>query len=125
MPGMWDKDKEIGRRLDSVFSLGDYLVIYSVEPAGEVPTDLGTAKKTAIVAAALNSPEDRQEVSTLSSAIAAKAELATAADFPVVAQLLQVPSKKGNPALVLQFVREYSADATAAASVGADDDIPF
>ena len=125
---MWDKDKEIGRRLDSVFPLGGYLVVFSAEPAGEIETDIGTARKTVIRAATLEAPEDVQEVSTLSSAIATKAELADSGDFPVVCQLLQVPSKKGNPALVLQYVREWDGNGEPAnvdSSSEPGSDIPF
>lgn len=121
--GMWDKDKEMGRRLDAVFGIGDYLIVFGVEPNGEVPTDIGVARRTKVDVAPVDNPSDRSEVSTLSSAIAQKAELATAEDFPIVAQLLKVPSKKGNPALVLQYVRDY--DENSARSGASDEDIPF
>lgn len=116
--GMWDKDKEMGRRLDAVFSIGDYLIVYAAAPDGEISTSLGMARKTKLVVAPESAPEDRSEVATLSSTIASKAELADESDFPIVAQLLKVPTDKGNPALVLQYVRDYVA-------ASADEDIPF
>lgn len=111
--GMWDKDKEIGRRIDAVFNINDYLVVWSAQAAGTVPTDLGEARKTRLVVSSVTDVDNRQEVSTLASAIADKVDGATDADFPVVCQLLRVPSGKGNDALVLQYVKDFEPDATA------------
>lgn len=124
--GKWDKDKEMGRRLDAVFALGDYLVVYGMNPAGEVATDIGTARKTTLEVAPLDRPQERAEVSTLSSPIADKAELpAEPGDFPIVAQLLKVPTKRGNPALVLQYVRDFADGHSTPTPTATDSDIPY
>lgn len=106
--GMFDKDKEIGRQLHTVFNFGDEFILFGVKDGGEVRTEIGDAKKTVLEVARKDDPQERFEVSTLASAIAAKAAEAEASDFPAVVQLLKVPSNFGGTAVVLQFVRPFN-----------------
>lgn len=106
--GMFDKDKEIGRVLTSVFDYGDEFVLWNVNDGGKVDTEIGEARKTVLLVSRKSDPNEKFEVSTLSSAIADKAEKAESGDFPAVVQVLKVPSKKGNDATVLQFVKAFT-----------------
>lgn len=114
---MFDKDKEIGRTLTSVFEYKDEFIVWRVHvDEGAVNTDLGPADKTVLLVSRLTAPDEKFEVNTLASAIADKAREAEADDFPAVVQLLQVQSNYKGKATVLQFVKPFD---------GRADDIPF
>jgi hypothetical protein len=113
--GMFDKDKQFAPdgRLDQVYPPGELdsregsqFVLWSVEPKGEFETELGTAQMTWLETSDLLSPEERKVVGTLSAPIAAKAAEAEASEFPCVVKTMQVSTDQ-QPALVLQWVREY------------------
>lgn len=120
--GMFDKDKEIGTPITDLFPLDESLaggiesrqfILWKAAVDSEtVETDLGAARKTRLVVSDFARPNDKQEVSTLASAIADKAEEAEPDDFPCVVKLMQVRSKKyGGSALVLQYVKPYAREA--------------
>jgi hypothetical protein len=108
--GMFGTDKKYGFRVDAAFEIGEHFILFdaSVDPE-KVPTEIGYAKKTNLEVARLDEPDARFACTTLASAIAEKAEKATPADFPAVVQLLRVPSRFKNEALVIQYVRPYEA----------------
>ncbi|SRR6266545_6191358 len=107
--GMFAKDKEYGNRIDQEFEVHEPFILWGVKIAPDlVDTRIGKAKKTLLDVSRLDEPDTRFECATLGSAIAAKAEEASEADFPVVVELRKVPSNFGNEALVLQYVRDYS-----------------
>ena len=106
--GMFDKDKEIGRVLQTVFNFGDEFILRMAEVMPEkVKTDLGDATKTVLTVSRLDSPGEEFEVSTLSSPIAEKAKQLEEGELPAVVQLLEVPSNFGGKAVVIQYVRDY------------------
>jgi hypothetical protein len=108
---MFDKDKEIGNRVDTEFDLKEDFIIWSAEVApGFVSTKLGEARKTIMDVSRMDDPDIRFEVTTLASAIADKAEQVGEDDFPCVVQLRKVAgrySKGEETALVLQYVRPW------------------
>lgn len=113
--GMFDKDKQFAPdgRLDEVYPPGDLdsrkgpsFVLWGVESKGEFKTDIGTARMTWLTISDLLQPEDKKVIGTLSSPIADKAAEAVETDFPAVVKTLKVSTDQ-QPALVLQFVREY------------------
>ncbi len=110
--GMFDKDKEIGRRIDHEFELGAEFIVWDAKiDTEEVSTSIGNARKTRLLVSTLRDPRTMFEAATLGSAIADKVAEATPLDFPAVVKLLKVPSSKSqNDALVIQFVREYGDD---------------
>lgn len=111
--GMFDKDKEIGRILTSVYSYGDKFILRNATVEAEpVQTEIGPARKTVLETSPLDKPQDVDTVSTLASAIADKAEQAEPDDFPCVVELLEVNSNFGNRATVLQFVRPWDDPAS-------------
>lgn len=119
---MFDKDKEIGNQLDQAFPLGESFLLLGVEvEAKPVPTDLGDATKTRLrvhkLAADGITPIGQPfEVSTLASAIADKAKESTPGDFPCIVELRKVPTKKGNPALVVQHISDWQGVVDSSAS---------
>lgn len=111
--GMFDKDKELGRQLVGTFGYGDEFIVWDVDvDAEKVQTKLGAATKTRIYASKLTDPDNKFEVVTLASAIAEKASEATSDDFPAIVQLIQVPGQGGSQATVLQFVKDYTPQAS-------------
>jgi hypothetical protein len=123
--GMFAKDKELGRTLDSVFEMRDEFILWGARVEPGPITDIGPSEKTVLEVSRLDHPDEKFEVNTLASAIAAKAKEATAGDFPCVVQLLKVESKTyGGKATVLQYVKDWGDQSTRQAAV-ADDDIPF
>lgn len=120
--GMFDKDKEIGNQVTSAFQLGEQFVLLGVtQDKDKVATAFGDATKTRMKVCKLAADGKSLhgqpfEVTTLGGAIADKAALATADDFPCVVELRRVATNKGNPATVLQFVGSFD---------GTTDDIPF
>lgn len=106
--GMFGTDKLYGFRIDSAFEIGEQFVLFdaAVDPE-KVQTEIGMARKTNLEVARLEQPELHFAVTTLASAIADKADRATKADFPAVVQLLKVPSRFKNEALVIQYVRPF------------------
>lgn len=129
---MFDKDKEIGTRIEDLYPLSGTsngmeskpFVLWAAKVDAErVETDLGEARKTRLQVSDVDSDaeRDRTEVTTLASAIADKAEGAEDSDFPAIVKLMQVPSKKyGGTALVLQYVRPYEPKTLA--DFGNDED---
>lgn len=123
---MWDTDRAYGgHRLDSVFPIGEGVgsksetfILYAVNVLPEkVETSLpGGATKTLLRVASRAEPDVVFIVGTLASAIADKAERASATDFPAVVRLERIqPKQEGfGPALVLTFVKMYADE------VGAD-----
>jgi hypothetical protein len=107
--GMFDKDKEIGNRIDGAFELGEPFILWDAAVAPElVKTDIGDARKTLLEVSRLDSPDEHFACVTLASAIADKAALAVPADFPAVVELRRVKGRFGdNLALVIQYVRDY------------------
>lgn len=108
--GMFDKDKQIGRKLDTVFKYGDQFIVWGVDPDQTAEIQPGqTVTKTVLTVSTLENPEERFEVGTLSKPINDKAKEADDTDFPAVVELLQVPSSRAgwNDATVIQFVRPY------------------
>jgi hypothetical protein len=105
---MFDKDKEIGNRIDTEFDLReDFILWHAVVDEKLVGTKIGDARKTLLTVSRMDEPDSQFECATLGSAIADKAEQATPDDFPCVVQLRKVASNFGNEALVLQFVRPW------------------
>lgn len=113
--GMFDKDKQFAPdgRLDEVYPPGDLdsregsqFVLWSVEDKGKFLTDIGEADMTWLTTSDVLDPEHKKVVGTLSSPIAAKAKEAEASEFPCVVKTLQVSTDQ-QPALVLQWIREY------------------
>lgn len=113
--GMFDKDKQFAPdgRLDEVYPPGDLdsregsqFVLWSVEDKGKFITDIGEADMTWLTTSDVLDPENKKVVGTLSSPIAAKAKEAEASEFPCVVKTLQVSTDQ-QPALVLQWIREY------------------
>ena len=119
--GMFDKDKEIGNQLDQAIELGQQFILLSVEvEAKPIKTDIGDATKTRLKVCKLAADGQTPlgvpfEVSTLASAIADKAKEASPEDFPCIVELRRVATKRGNPALVTQWISAYTHG----------DDIPF
>jgi hypothetical protein len=107
--GMFSKDKEIGNRIDTEFDLKEDFILWGAKLDGEVDTSIGKARKTVLTVSHLDAPDTVQDCTTLGSAIADKAAYATDDDFPAVVQLRKVAGRFGNEALVIQFVREWSA----------------
>lgn len=106
--GMFDKDKEVGNRIDTEFDLREKFILWGARVASEkVATKIGPATKTIMEVSRLSEPDLHLEVTSLGSAIASKAEEADESDFPCVVELRKVASKFGNDALVLQFVGPY------------------
>jgi hypothetical protein len=106
--GMFDKDKEIGNRIDTEFEIREDFILWAAEVSPDlITTEIGDARKTLMEVSRLDEPDIHFEVTSLASAIADKAELADPSDFPAVVQLRKVASRFGNEALVLQFVRSY------------------
>lgn len=113
--GMFDKDKQFAPdgRLDEVYPPGELdsregaqFVLWAVEPKGQFQTSVGDAEMTWLTTSDVMTPEDKKVVGTLSSPIAAKAAEAEAGEFPCVVRTLQVSTEQ-QPALVLQWIREY------------------
>lgn len=143
--GMFDKDKEIGTVITSLFTMGEPFILFAARIKREdFPTDIGPAVQTELRVAKRENPTDTFIVTTLASAIATKVREAEPGDFPAVVCLNRVDSKKyaGRQALVLQFLKPWDAqengrqatldDAVKTGSVPteprptvADDDIPF
>jgi hypothetical protein len=108
--GMFEKDKEIGLRIDTEFDLREAFILWDAAVAPElVDTAIGKARKTLLEVSRLDEPDVRLACSTLASAIADKAEQATPDDFPAVVELRKVASNYGNDALVIQYVRDYKS----------------
>lgn len=106
--GMFDKDKEIGLRIDTEFDLREAFILWDAAVAPElVDTTIGKARKTLLEVSRLDEPDQRLSCSTLASAIADKAEQASVDDFPAVVELRKVAGRFGNEALVLQYIRDY------------------
>lgn len=103
---MFDKDKEIGRNLTTVFSAQEEFVLLGVRVEEEkVKTDLGMADKSTLRVRRMNSNEEF-DVTSLGKAIANKCKEAEDSDFPAVVCWLTVPSKTyQSNATVLQFIR--------------------
>lgn len=106
--GMFDKDKEIGRELTSVFAEREQFVLEGVRVDPEaVSTDFGLADKSILTVHTLDRPSESFEVTSLGGAIAAKCKQAEAGDFPAVVCWCTVKSKQfGGNATVLQFIRQ-------------------
>jgi hypothetical protein len=113
--GMFDKDKQFAPdgRLDEVYPPGNLdsregatFVLWGVEDKGKFITDIGEADMTWLETSEVLDPETRKVVGTLSSPIAAKAKEAEESEFPCVVKTLQVSTDQ-QPALVLQWIREY------------------
>lgn len=104
--GMWDKDREHGARIDSLVGIGEPFLMLDAYLDGEVATRLGPAKRARIVLARIKGgrPGTVLTGSTLAQAITSKIADAEDEDFPVVAQLLKVPTEYENDALVVQLV---------------------
>jgi len=106
--GMFDKDKEIGNRIDTEFDLHeDFILWHVVVDEKPVTTKIGDARKTLLTVSRLDEPDVQFECATLGSAIADKAEQAVPDDFPCVVQLRHVAGRFKSEALVLQFVRPW------------------
>lgn len=113
--GMWEKQVVYGgARLRETFGAGELFVLWGISSAGEVQVDRGNegpkaVPKTNLEVSKLDSPDDRFDVGTLSSAIADMVPAATASDFPVVAFWTEVETEQGlNPATVLEAKEPYS-----------------
>jgi hypothetical protein len=108
--GMFDKDKEIGLALTREFANNEEFALYGVSvQENAVQTDFGWAAKTTLTVARLDTnarPGPQFQVTTLGGAIADKAREADADDFPCVVKWITVPSKAGQDATVLQWVRD-------------------
>lgn len=110
--GMFDKDKEIGRTLVSEFAEHEKFILWGAKVVPGPVTDLGESEKTLLTVSELSAPGEKFEVNTLGSAIASKAKDAEPSDFPAVVKWLQVKSKYGNDATVLQFIDAYGQGRT-------------
>lgn len=112
---MFDKDKEIGADILEEFGLRSPFILWDARMADElVETRLGKARKSILVCSQLaaQGEADRQEYTTLASAIADKVEQKSDGDLPAIVELRKVESRAnpGQDALVLQFVRPLSSD---------------
>lgn len=119
MPGLFDKDKEYGIRLDQEFDLKELFVLFDakVTPGDTIETTIGDAQVARLKVAHLDEnghAEETVEVNTVASAIVAKIEESDAAEMaeelPAVCKLMRVKSRFGNDALVMRFVRDYEND---------------
>lgn len=106
--GMFDKDKELGLRIDTEFDLREPFILWDASVAPElVETSMGKARKTLLEVSRIEEPDVRLSCSTLASAIADKAEHAQSQDFPAVVELRKVAGRFNAEALVLQYIRDW------------------
>jgi hypothetical protein len=139
---MFDKDKEIGTVITSLFTMGEPFILFGARIKREdYPTDIGPAVQSELRVAKRENPTETFVVTTLASSIATKVREAEAGDFPAIVCLQRVDSKKypGRQALVLQFLKPWDPsengrqpsldEAVTSGQVPtapvADDDIPF
>lgn len=107
--GMFDKDKEIGTIITTVFQLREHFIVWGVRIRNpEYPTPTGTAVQSELTVSKLDNPGEKFEATTLASAIGAKIPEAEASDFPAVCCLAKVPGQMNSEALVLQFLKPYT-----------------
>ena len=135
--GMFDKDKEIGTLLTSLFAIGEPFILYGVRIKREdYPTEYGPAPQTELRVAKRSNPEETFVVTTLAGSIATKAREAEKSDFPAVVTLGEAFSKKYNrKATVLNFLKPYDPTENGRqanldsqvppTAPRPDDDIPF
>lgn len=130
--GMFDKDKEIGIILQNWAADGEPFILWNARILREdFPTNLGPAVQAGLSVSKMDNPNDRYDVTTLASAIAAKVREADVTDFPAVVQTAHVESKWGRDALVLSFLKPYNPrgertqQATPATTPTEPDEIPF
>lgn len=112
--GMFDKDKQFGNRLDTMFPLGTPFALFGAELTGEtITTKLGESEVAAVRVARLDGSATNAippvlEARTIASAIVDKVRDAEPDDFPALVELRRVPSSYGTSALVLQFLAPYT-----------------
>lgn len=109
--GMWDKQLVYGgKRLQNEFAAEEHFVLFGIAAGGELILETGgdakPVPKTVLTVARLVEPEERFEVGTLSTPIAAMVPQAEPDDFPVVAYWTTVPTDLAD-AVVLQAVGAY------------------
>lgn len=113
--GMFDKDKEIGLIITRYVQPGEEFILWGVRILREdYPTDLGPAVQSELTVSKVSSPGERYATTTLAQAIAAKVREADPGDFPAICSLAHVPTKWGQDALVIQFLKPYGRPDTSA-----------
>lgn len=114
--GMWEKQLVYGgKRLREEFGAGEVFILWGIRSAGEVSIDRGgeskSVPKTNLEVSREDTPDDRFEVGTLSSAIADMVPDARESDFPVLAYWKEVETEQGlNPATVLEAQGPYTPE---------------
>jgi hypothetical protein len=108
--GMFDKDKEIGLILTSVFQQGEQFILWGAHVDREdFPTKFGPSPRAALSVSKPDNPAQRLEVTTVASAIVAKVREAEPTDFPalVMWRTVQADRSPSGQAVVLQFLATY------------------
>lgn len=125
--GMFDKDKQFGRRIDEEFAVrrpedypgggvaGEPFILHGVkiDKGDTIDTELG---KTQVVRfdverIANGKPVERFEANSIAQALREKAEQATAEDFPALVELRYVWSKTWNKhVLAMQYLGEVPGE---------------
>lgn len=115
--GMFDKDKEYGRRLDVVVAEGEPFLLLDAYLDGTIPTQLGDAVLARLAICRLQGNGQAgpvMECNTVASAIVEKVREAEPEDFPAVCELGRVQGRYGRPALVISFLSAWEGQAPAA-----------
>lgn len=108
--GMFDKDKEIGLILTTWIDPREEFIIHGASVIREdFPTELGPTPQVEMEVSKVQAPRTTYKVTTLASAIVAKVREAEGDDFPAVVMWFKTPSRYGQDAQVLQFVRPWNA----------------
>lgn len=111
--GMFDKDKEIGLILTSVFQQGEQFIIWDARIDREdFPTRYGPSPRAAMTVSKPDNPGQRLEITTVASAIVSKVREAEPTDFPALVMWRIVDSDRSGSgkATVLQFLAAWGAD---------------
>lgn len=107
--GAFDKDKEYGLRLDQEISLGSHFVLWDARlPGRSIATKIGEAEVCEMDVSHLEDPSNKITVNTVAAAIVDKFRDGVDADeVPCVCKLLKVPSRFGNDALVINYIKPF------------------
>lgn len=108
--GAFDKDKEYGVRLDQEVELNQHFILWDAAlPGRTIDTSIGEAEVCELVISHTATPEDKTTVNTVAAAIVDKFRNGVEPDeVPAVCKIMRVPSRFGQPALVVQYVKPYT-----------------
>lgn len=90
--GMYDQEELFGES----FVIGDRFILMNLEYVGPINTRMGSAEKSRALIVSREHPTEKRWYSVLGVGLARMAKQCERSDFPHVAELIEVPTGKGD-----------------------------